>query len=389
MDNENVKINAKKSAGGARKGFWSIFLFYFFVAFEFAYMAGPFAVYFYSVYSPVLNFLNDVPVLSWLIKFFLPHVVRETSSPFLFAITVIGVMFSVIGFIIFVIGACQIYYSKLRKKGAVTGGLYKYIRHPQYTSFIVCSFGLMLLWPRYIVIIFFVTLVFGYYFLARAEEKECEAKFGKSFVDYEMNTGRFFPRIGAGKRASFTVRTKGGKLAKFLKVAGCYAASLMVTLGAAYGLNQITINSLYAHFTKDSATISLCKMDDNQITHITDIAKKNSKVKSYINNTNNNKYELNYIMPTEWFAAEVPMNGVKYRSGHKANSDYDRNKYKVIFLSADLIGEGCSNGKDILKRTQSIIPLVEVWVDLSTESVTDVKEMPDEVKYQGIPEAIY
>ena len=53
--------------------------FYFLIALEFVYMAGPFAVYFYSIYSPVLNFFNRSPALAWLISFFLPHSARETS----------------------------------------------------------------------------------------------------------------------------------------------------------------------------------------------------------------------------------------------------------------------------------------------------------------------
>ena len=262
----NHEINVKKT----KTGFFSVFLFYFFVAFEFAYMAGPFAVYFYSVYSPVLNFLNEVPVLSTLIRFFLPHVVRETASPFINGIETAGILFSVLGFSIFVIGACQIYYSKLTKKGAVLGGLYKYIRHPQYTSFIVCSFGLMLLWPRYIVIFFFVTLSFGYFFLARAEEKE-----------------------------------------------------------------------------------------------------------------------LNYILPTEWFAAEIPMNGIEYRSGHRSPKDYNTSKYKIIFTRPQGRSSGDLDGKQLLTDTKALLPLVEVWVDIEKQEVIEVKEMPDTVKYAGIPEAIF
>ena len=39
----------------ARRTFWAVSAFYLLIAFEFFYMATPFALYFYSVYGPGLN----------------------------------------------------------------------------------------------------------------------------------------------------------------------------------------------------------------------------------------------------------------------------------------------------------------------------------------------
>ena len=145
-----------------KRSFWGALAFYFLIAFEFFYMAGPFAAYFYSVYAPVLNFFNRTPSLAWLGKFFLPHAARYTSSFFINSLEIVGAVLAVTGFLAFCIGACQVYYYKIRKKGIVTGGVYNRVRHPQYASFIVCSFGLLLLWPRYIVALMFVTMLFFY-----------------------------------------------------------------------------------------------------------------------------------------------------------------------------------------------------------------------------------
>lgn len=372
-----------KIVNKTKKGFWGVFVFYFLVAFEFAYMAGPFAIYFYSVYSPVLIFFNKIPALSWTIKFFLPHVVRTTESPVINAIEVIGIVLSVTGFLIFVIGACQIYYSKLAKKGAVLGGLYTYIRHPQYTSFIVCSFGLLLLWPRYIVIFFFVTLLFGYYFLARAEEKECEEKFGESYIEYEKRTGRFFPR--------FTKVPQKNIVKKFniAKIIIAYILTLALFYAGAAGLNMLTIQSLYSVTEEKSVTVSLCKNDNTDIENIYQIAKSNPEVAKILEERNQSGMELNYILPTEWLAAEIPMNGYQYKKGHKSNQDYDKTKYKIIF-EEPILSEGTARkGNNILLHTTGIRPFIEVWVDTANQSVTDILEMPSSVKYDGIPEAIY
>lgn len=115
----------------AKRTFWGVAIFYVLIAFEFFYMASPFAVYFYSVYRPALDFFNQSPGLAWLISFFLPHAVTETSSTILNLHNVIGGVLAVFGFLAFCIGACQVYYHKLAKKGVVTGGIYNFIRHPQ------------------------------------------------------------------------------------------------------------------------------------------------------------------------------------------------------------------------------------------------------------------
>ena len=79
-------------------------------------MASPFAVYFYSVYKPALNFFNKSPSLGWLISFFMPHAIVETSSVFINIHNIVGAIFAVLGFLGFCIGAFQIYYYKLAKK---------------------------------------------------------------------------------------------------------------------------------------------------------------------------------------------------------------------------------------------------------------------------------
>ncbi len=289
-----------------KKGFASVFLFYFLVAFEFAYMAGPFAIYFYSVYSPILNFLNRYPKLAWMIQFFLPHAVRDTSSIIINSTETLGAILSITGFLLFLIGACQIYYSKLAKKGAVLGGLYTLVRHPQYTSFIVCSFGLMLLWPRYIVVILFVTLLFAYLLLARAEEKECEEKFGESYLNYEKKTGRFFPKISySPSQSERKPLSKGRTICTYI---AAYLLTMAFFLLCAAGLRSLTLNSLYAIYDTNSVTVSICELSDSKMTEIIEIAKTDKGVMKHLETYTDERPELNYILPTEWYAAEIPMN---------------------------------------------------------------------------------
>ncbi len=139
-----MSTQTKKNTA-TKRTFWAVAIFYMLIAFEFFYMASPFAIYFYSIYGPGLNFVNDNPALAWLSTVFLPHIVVETSSVLVNFHNVIGAALATVGSLAFCVGAGQVYYYKLARKGAVTGGIYNHIRHPQYVSLVICSFGLLLL----------------------------------------------------------------------------------------------------------------------------------------------------------------------------------------------------------------------------------------------------
>lgn len=390
-------MSTKKQGIAAKTTIWVVVLFYLLIAFEIFYMAGPFAVYFYGVYNPILNFFNQSPIFSVLNSFFLPHVARETSSGLINAHNYIGTILALLGFAVFLIGACQIYYAKFSRKGAVTGGFYNFARHPQYTSFAVCGFGLLILWPRYINLLLFITMLFVYYLLAKAEERECEEKFGQSYIDYKNKTAMFFPvQLSWIKKTSSLPAAKGGnkrchqsKGEKMLVLVGTYIAVLAIGLSIAKGVNALTINSLYANYTQDSATISLCEISAGKLDEILDIAFSDEHVKMRIDEAGIGAKLLNYILPTQWYAAEVPMNGVEYRAGHRSPSDYDNTLYKVIFTKAELRGDGDIAGKEILTNVLKREPIIEVWIDLTEQKVVQILEIPATYQYQGIPVAIF
>jgi hypothetical protein len=97
------------------------------------------------------------------------------------------------------LNAGQLYYVKLHKKSVAVGGLYARIRHPQYLCLGVASFGLLIAWPRFIILIFFVSMLFAYYFLARDEERRMEAAFGDSYRSYRDRTWMFLPGAPGAK----------------------------------------------------------------------------------------------------------------------------------------------------------------------------------------------
>ena len=46
-------------------------------------------------------------------------------------------------------------------------------------------------------------------------------------------------------------------------------------------------------------------------------------------------------------------------------------------------------GKEILTSVYLREPVAEVWINLSTNTVISVLEMPEEIKYEGIPVSVY
>ena len=367
-----------------KRSFWGALAFYLLIAFEFFYMAGPFAAYFYSVYAPALNFLNRSPVLSWLSSFFLPHVVQETSSVFLNFLLTVRYILAIAGFLAFCVGAIQVYYHKLAKKGIVTGGIYNRIRHPQYASFIVCSFGLLFIWPRYIVAIMFVTMVFFYYLLAKAEEAECERKFGQSYIDFKNRTGMFLPF-----RLSFLPELPKQRSIKIVIMTGIYLGTVAAILGIATGLNKLTIESLYSTQTENSVTVALCEISEDNIEKAMSIVLSDETVKSKTDDFDIDTKYLNYILPAKWYAAEVPMNKIEFGRGHYSPAVYDRDLYKVILTKAYLRDEASAIGKEILTSVYLREPIVEVWINLSSNAVVKILDIPEEIMFKGIPVSVF
>jgi protein-S-isoprenylcysteine O-methyltransferase Ste14 len=77
----------------------------------------------------------------------------------------------------------------------ITSGVYKYIRHPLYTSLLLFSLGAFLKNPSLLGTGLVITTVVGVYLTARIEEKHNLERFGNTYQDYMDQTKRFIPEI--------------------------------------------------------------------------------------------------------------------------------------------------------------------------------------------------
>ena len=88
------------------------------------------------------------------------------------------------------------YWSKDQGKGQlVTTGIYRWIRHPQYTGFLMITLGMLFEWATLPMLIMYPVLVWLYVRLARHEEAEMRAEFGPAYDEYRARTGMFLPRL--------------------------------------------------------------------------------------------------------------------------------------------------------------------------------------------------
>jgi protein-S-isoprenylcysteine O-methyltransferase Ste14 len=106
-----------------------------------------------------------------------------------------GTWITLAGIVLLVLGWHKIH----KAEGLVTDGLYKYIRHPQYTGLFLIMVGWILHFPTLLTLIIFPVLVAAYYWLARKEERELEEVFAGDYRKYKAQTPRFFPRLPIGK----------------------------------------------------------------------------------------------------------------------------------------------------------------------------------------------
>ncbi|MHA1973935.1 MAG: methyltransferase family protein [Candidatus Hodarchaeales archaeon] len=79
-------------------------------------------------------------------------------------------------------------------KSLVTRGMFRFIRHPLYASYIYYFIGISLVFQSLVVIPLLLG-VYGYYYSSLYEEEILVEHFGSEYLTYQKKVGRFFPKI--------------------------------------------------------------------------------------------------------------------------------------------------------------------------------------------------
>ncbi len=103
----------------------------------------------------------------------------------------VGTALSFLGIALIAVGWHRIH----RAEGLVTTGIYRYIRHPQYTGIFLFTLGWILHWPSVVTLILWPVLTAAYVWLALFEERQAREEFGLEYDAYAEHTKRFVPGI--------------------------------------------------------------------------------------------------------------------------------------------------------------------------------------------------
>lgn len=255
------------------------FVFYLLIALEAVIMITPFTMYFYALYAPVLTRLEGSPWTAWLTAFFLPHI-TYTGAPLLTALAWLGPILLTLGLGIFLVCAGQVYSAKLLRRGVVSGGLYRRIRHPQYLGLGLAGLGLLLYWPRFIILLLYLSMLFVYFLLARHEEARMEARFGEAYRWYQAATWMFLPGEPGGRIFSWLF---GWMSRRSLALTAAYVTVLVFGTGVAFALRAYSLSrSPMVRYSDTLSAVSLSPADGAAIERALATAVGNPEVASLL-----------------------------------------------------------------------------------------------------------
>jgi protein-S-isoprenylcysteine O-methyltransferase Ste14 len=276
---------------------WLATALYGLVMIEVVIMISPFAFYWYSLYAPTLQGLHRSRATAWMESFFLPHSVITTSSVLEFVRWQIGAWAFGLGLLAALICAVQVYATKLLKRRTAQSWMYAHIRHPFYLSLAVAGFGLLTIWPRIIILILYLGMLFLYYFLARFEEKQVEAAHPE-YAEYRNRTGMFLPGNPGGKlfRLLFGWISNRG-----LALGASSAIIVVLVLGGALALRRYTIGHAATELLPDNnmMAIAIWPTPPDEIQQVVSVALQNEKVRTALDNESGAAFTA-HLLPKDY-----------------------------------------------------------------------------------------
>ncbi|REJ65724.1 MAG: isoprenylcysteine carboxylmethyltransferase family protein [Planctomycetota bacterium] len=109
-----------------------------------------------------------------------------------FIVMAVSNVLLIIGIWLVMAGWEQVYKSEGK---LVTDGVYKHMRHPQYTGIFIITLGFMIQWPTLTTLILWPFVIAMYVRLAKREEQDVLKEFPDAYREYMQRTPMFFPRL--------------------------------------------------------------------------------------------------------------------------------------------------------------------------------------------------
>jgi len=354
------------------------------IVFEILFMTSPFGLYYYSAYGPSLNLLCRSSWTTWLTHFFLPHF-SQTSSAALNRLEDLGRLFVVVGGAVFLLAFAQIYWAKSRQKGLVTGGAYAVARHPQYLALAIVGLGTLLIWPRYLVLITYVTMLFLYAILARWEEERCAQQFG-AYRAYQERTGMFWPRRFFREGPRLPSRSGGKRIAM---VVTTYVMVMAAAIALGHRLRDYSLSCLSSLYTENMALLSPAVLTGEELSTALRVAMADDTVREGLTAAGRSVKLLVYVVPVEWELPDLPLEMARDGAGgHYVPRDFDRRFYKVLFTKVRAHDQTVA-GREIVARAYGLDPIILAKVNIETGQTTAIETPPAHVRWGDIPTPLF
>lgn len=365
-------MNVTATDRAVKTSAWAL---YTLIVLEILFMVSPFAAYYYSIYATPLNALQQSASTAWLTMYILPHF-TYSDSWLANGLILISWPLILFGVVLFVLGFCQIYWSKFTGKGAVAVGLYRYIRHPQYVALAIVGLGTSLYWSRFIVVIAFVSMLSIYYFLARVEENVCLSKFGQPYRDYMDRTGMFLPRSWEARWRALGLRRAA--------ITTLLAVVLALTIGTAHWLRNHVIDSLQIDVGKNRVTVFLAPVSPKTMAGVSDLLNEAGLPGT-----------VAYVAPSSWQIPELGFTGeagsyqregkeeLLHPTTHGNPLVFDQDRLSVLLVETVSL-EGELQGIERLTKALNIKPVETAEIDLVARQIGE-RSPAGEGDWAGIP----
>jgi protein-S-isoprenylcysteine O-methyltransferase Ste14 len=334
----------------------------------------------------VLQIFDRWAGTAWLTQFFLPHISKTTSPP-LNLLHGLAWPLILIGTGLFLGSAIPLYWAKFRRQGAVTTGLYTFIRHPQYVGLALLGLGTLLLWPRFLVLITYVTMLFLYTRIASWEEAQCLAHYGESYRAYQERTGRFLPWAWSRRLPRLPPASGVGGV---LTTLGVFALLLGTSVALGFGLREYSLAHITAWYTEDTAVLSPALLSEEELTAAYRTATRDARVQQVLERLKPAK-RLLYVVPEAWYLPDLPLDppeAIPGVGGHHTPADFDRRYYKLLFTRARTHAAE-ARGKAIVKTAYGLEPILLVRVDIAAAKVRGIETPPSHVLWGDIPTPLF
>ena len=355
---------------------WAI---YAFLVGEILFLISPLAPLFYSFYGPFLRFLEQHAGTVWLTQFFLPHI-SATANPILNLLQPLGWSLLVAGTVFFLMSAVPLYWSMLMRRGQVVGGLYDVIRHPQYVGLAIMGFGVLLIWPRFLVLLSLIVMLGLYRVFAASEESQCLARYGASYRAYMAGTGRFLPQTWFDRLPRLLPPEGIGGMVIRISI---FALMLGLSIGIAFLLRNYSLTQVAVLYRGNETILSPARLSERAVESAYRTALADTAVRAALDSAPPGK-RLIYIVPDSWDLLPVETRAAGLP---RATDGLEHNRYKLLFARARTHHPEAT-GTDVVKDAYGLDPIIIARVDSAAEHVT-VEKPPAHVRWGDIPTPIY